>query len=144
MKDFHQQEGIDMKRIIKSMLSALLITALLISLLTISAGAALPPALVGDVNCDDSVDILDVTLIERYLIDNVVFVDNQKVVADYDRDGDISVIDATWIQRKILAMPMPGYINSRFCHHYSPYMYPGYYPVFGYYPGCYPGYFPVH
>ena len=99
-----------MKRIIKSMLSALLITALLISLLTISAGAALPPALVGDVNCDDSVDILDVTLIERYLIDNVVFVDNQKVVADYDRDGDISVIDATWIQRKEVGMTIPeGY-----------------------------------
>nr|WP_316621781.1 dockerin type I domain-containing protein [uncultured Ruminococcus sp.] len=99
-----------MKRIIKSMLSALLITALLISLLTISAGAALPPALVGDVNCDDSVDILDVTLIERYLIDNVVFVDHQKVVADFDRDGDISVIDATWIQRKEVGMTIPqGY-----------------------------------
>lgn len=99
-----------MKRIIKSTLSALLITALMLSLLTFSAGAALPPALVGDVNFDDSVDILDVTLIERYLIDNAVFVDNQKPVADFDRDGDISVIDATWIQRKEVGMTIPeGY-----------------------------------
>ena len=99
-----------MKRIIKSILSALLITALLISLLTFSAGAALPPALVGDVNYDDSVDILDVTLIQRYLIGNTVFYDNQKVVADFDRDGEISVFDATWIQRKEVGMTIPeGY-----------------------------------
>ena len=102
-----------MKRIIKSILSALLITALLISLLTFSAGAALPPALVGDVNYDDSVDILDVTLIQRYLIGNTVFYDNQKVVADFDRDGDISVFDATWIQRKEVGMTIPeGYGGS--------------------------------
>lgn len=96
-----------MKRIMKITLSALLITALMISLLTFSAGAALPPALVGDVNYDDSVDILDVTLIQRYLIDSAVFYDNQKPVADFDRDGEISVIDATWIQRKEAGMTIP-------------------------------------
>ena len=99
-----------MKRIMKITLSALLITALMISLLTFSAGAALPPALVGDVNYDDSVDILDVTLIQRYLIGNTVFYDNQKPVADFDRDGEISVIDTTWIQRKEVGMTIPeGY-----------------------------------
>lgn len=107
MKDFYQQEGINMKRIIKSTLSALLTTALLISLLTISAGAALPPAIIGDVNFDGSVDILDVTLIRRYLVDNVVFYDNQKPVADFDRDGEITVIDATYIQRMEVGMTIP-------------------------------------
>ena len=96
-----------MKKMIKRLFSALLITALMISLLTFSAGAALPPALVGDVNYDDSVDILDVTLIQRYLIGNTVFYDNQKPVADFDRDGEISVIDATWIQRKEVGMTIP-------------------------------------
>ena len=99
-----------MKRMIKCLLSTLLITALMISLLTINAGAALPPALVGDVNYDDSVDILDVTLIQRYLLNNAVFYDNQKPVADFDRDGKITVIDATWIQRAEAGLTIPkGY-----------------------------------
>lgn len=105
-----------MKRIIKSMLSTLLITALMISLLTINVGAELPPALVGDVNYDDSVDILDVTLIRRYLINGAVFYDGQKLVADFDRDGEVTVIDATWIQRKEVGMTIPescgGWLNQ--------------------------------
>lgn len=96
---------------------------------------------IGDADGDGQITIIDVTIIQCYYANMIDMYLGVRVL-DIDCDGSVTVLDATWIQRKIVAMPMPGYINSRFCHHYSPYMYPGYYPVFGYYPGCYPGYFP--
>lgn len=107
MKDFHQQEGINMKKMIKCLLSALLITALMISLLTVNVGAALPPALVGDVNYDDSVDILDVTLIQRYLAGIAQGGYEIELIGDYDRNGEMNIIDATWIQRKEANITIP-------------------------------------
>ena len=59
-----------MKRIV---ISILLMMVIITSLLTISVSAALPPVLIGDVNRDFSADILDVTLIQRRLVDITEF-----------------------------------------------------------------------
>ena len=99
-----------MKKPMKRLLSVTLVFALLASLLTISAGAALPPVLVGDVNRDDSVDIIDVTLIQRALAGITDFGYETELIADYDRDSEMSIIDATWLQRKEANITVPeGY-----------------------------------
>ena len=93
-----------MKRIV---ISILLMMVIITSLLTISVSAALPPVLIGDVNRDFSADILDVTLIQRRLVDITEFDYETELRADYDRDGEVSVTDVTWIQRKEVGMTIP-------------------------------------
>lgn len=65
-----------------------------------------PAVRLGDVDNNDVVDILDVTLIQRYLIDVPVPVFN-KAAADVDDDEQINIIDATWIQRALVGVPVP-------------------------------------
>ncbi|MCH5304236.1 MAG: starch-binding protein [Ruminococcus sp.] len=55
----------------------------------------------GDVNRDNSVNISDVTLIQKYLVDLIAFDNEQKALADYDGDGRQSIKDATKIQYAI-------------------------------------------
>ena len=54
--------------------------------------------LLGDINKDDRVDILDVTAIQRILVQFVNADDEQKVIADVNEDGTISVSDLTAMQ----------------------------------------------
>ena len=55
--------------------------------------------LYGDVDCDTYVDISDVSLIQRYKAGYSNVID--LTVADFDQDGEISVMDATAIQQKL-------------------------------------------
>ena len=57
---------------------------------------------VGDVNMDGRIDILDATLIQKYVVGIVELSAEQKHLADYNNDGDITVIDATEIQKFIV------------------------------------------
>ncbi len=58
----------------------------------------------GDVNLDGTIDVDDVTLIQKAvaLIEN--FNDTQSLVADVNRDGEVTVTDATCVQRYIAGM----------------------------------------
>ena len=68
--------------------------------------------ILGDADCDDEVTILDVTVIQRYLVG--IPVNNLDVTAaDCDGDEDISIIDATWIQRYLVQMQVPYRIGYR-------------------------------
>ncbi|MFZ2888017.1 MAG: leucine-rich repeat protein, partial [Ruminococcus bromii] len=57
---------------------------------------------VGDVNMDGGIDILDATLIQKYVAGIVELSAEQKYLADYINDGDITVVDATKIQKFIV------------------------------------------
>lgn len=57
---------------------------------------------VGDVNMDGGIDILDATLIQKYVVGIVELSTEQKHLADYNNDGDITVVDATEIQKFIV------------------------------------------
>lgn len=90
-----------------SFLSILLILTVLISGLTLSAGAVPLPEQIGDVNNDDSVDIDDVTLIRRYLIGLETFDAYALSKADFDNDKDVTVMDVTALQRTLAHMDVP-------------------------------------
>lgn len=66
----------------------------------ISLGSS--PTLLGDVNCDGEVNVIDATEIQKYIVRLVSFNDNQKSVADTNGDGIITVFDATQIQKYIV------------------------------------------
>ena len=57
-----------------------------------------PDYLLGDVDGDGKVNIVDATEIQRYIADLTEFTPNQLKVADYNQDGQINITDATAIQ----------------------------------------------
>ena len=60
--------------------------------------------MLGDVNGDGKISVLDATLIQKYLAGLVTFSDTQKAAADVNGDGSVSVIDATLIQKYIAGL----------------------------------------
>ena len=54
--------------------------------------------LIGDVDGDGVLSVLDATCIQRYLAMLINFDDNQMLLADTNEDGCVSIIDATYIQ----------------------------------------------
>lgn len=58
----------------------------------------------GDVNMDNVVNIDDVSDVQCYIASLISFTDKQAFLADADLDGDISVLDATLIQKYIVGI----------------------------------------
>ena len=56
------------------------------------------PVLIGDANLDGTVDVKDVTAIQRYLAELTVFTDKQLTAADTNGDGSVDIADATHLQ----------------------------------------------
>ena len=59
-------------------------------------------SLLGDVNGDNDVNVLDAVDIQKYSSDNLVFTDEQKHTGDYNKDGVCDILDATAIQIAIV------------------------------------------
>ena len=57
------------------------------------------PILIGDVNLDGTVDVMDAVMVQLYATDNASFDDTQKYAADVNDDGNIDVLDAMDIQK---------------------------------------------
>ena len=91
----------------KKMIAILLALVLCVSTFAVSANAALPPVVFGDLNRDYKADVLDVTLIQRGLVGLTEFGYHTQLRADFDRDGTATVLDATWIQRKDAGIAIP-------------------------------------
>ena len=53
---------------------------------------------IGDTNLDGTVNICDVTTIQRYLTKAITFTDEQLAVADTNGDGKVDINDATYLQ----------------------------------------------
>ncbi len=61
----------------------------------------------GDVNGDNSIDITDVTLVQKASVKLATLNDTQALLADVNGDGRVSVLDATCIQKYVVG----GYTN---------------------------------
>lgn len=57
------------------------------------------PLLMGDVNSDGYVDIIDATFIQKYADDRITFTSHQLAAGDVNRDGKVDVLDAALIQK---------------------------------------------
>ena len=68
------------------------------------------PFLLGDVDGDGNVTILDATCIQRHLASIPVFAYNEPA-ADTDDDGTVTVLDATLIQRHLAQNAAPDNIG---------------------------------
>ncbi|MBQ3285732.1 MAG: hypothetical protein IJH40_08855 [Ruminococcus sp.] len=55
--------------------------------------------ILGDVDGDGDVNIIDATYIQRYLAGITISFDFKDIVADVDEDGDVNIIDVTMLQR---------------------------------------------
>lgn len=61
--------------------------------------------LLGDVNLDGKVSVIDATAIQKYIVNLDTFNSTQKTVADVNGDGIVNVADATEIQKYIVGLP---------------------------------------
>ena len=61
------------------------------------------PTILGDVNGDRYVDILDAAMIQKFAVNKAELNRAQKRTADYNRDGKIDILDATAIQKALVA-----------------------------------------
>ena len=68
-------------------------------------GSVVSDALQGDVNLDGTVNIRDVTLMQRALAQYETLSPEQCMAADTNGDGSVTVEDATALQRKIAEFP---------------------------------------
>lgn len=94
-----------MKKYSKALLSILLITMIIsFSIISVHANIAEPP-LVGDVDRDFDVTILDATMIQRFLAAITEPDSLDLALADADADGEMTIIDATAIQRHLASLP---------------------------------------
>ena len=53
----------------------------------------------GDVNGDNTVDILDAAMIQKYAAGKAELNDNQRFFGDVNKDGNVDVLDAALIQK---------------------------------------------
>lgn len=66
---------------------------------TFTVGETKVDALLGDVNFDGVVNVVDATLVQKYVVERVTLNNEQLSVADIDKNGIVSVSDATVIQK---------------------------------------------
>ena len=69
--------------------------------------------MMGDVNLDDDVSIVDATIIQRYLAGLDQLSDQAKLLADVNQNGDVDIVDATYIQRYLAALTAEGSVVGR-------------------------------
>lgn len=81
----------------KKLLCLLLVVVLTLSSLTLAFADDSEP-IIGDTNLDNTVSIIDATLIQAYLADICVLSEEQIACADVDANSSVNVLDATIIQ----------------------------------------------
>ncbi|WP_407382562.1 leucine-rich repeat protein [Ruminococcus sp.] len=64
------------------------------------------PAILGDVDCDGEVNIIDATVLQRYLV-NIRAKHFNEAAADVDADGTITIVDVTFLSRSLVGIPTP-------------------------------------
>ena len=69
--------------------------------------------LVGDVNNDGNVSVIDATIIQRYVAKSESLSEKAELCADTDLNGEVTVTDATYIQRYC------AHLSSAYCGEYK-------------------------
>ncbi len=80
---------------IKKLLSTFVVFAILLTITSISAVAS--SYKVGDVNYDNSINVQDVTEIQKYLAN----MRSNTAIADFNSDGKVNIVDCTVMQKCI-------------------------------------------
>lgn len=101
------------KRMIALMLAAVLLT-LSAAVIPVSASDAPIPdtPLLGDVDGDGEVSVIDATYIQRSLAGITIPFEIDKAIGDVDGDGDVTITDATYIQRFLANLSAPEGIGK--------------------------------
>lgn len=68
--------------------------------------------LIGDVDGDNSLTIVDATVIQRRLADLRTLTELEEFLGDTDGDGVLSIVDATFIQRKLAELNVRFWRNN--------------------------------
>ena len=80
-----------------------------LDILPADSGAYIPSyqdkGILGDVDDDGEVTVIDATFIQRKLASIPIPFELDKNIADVDKDGDVTIIDATMIQRWLVDLP---------------------------------------
>lgn len=94
-----------MKNTLKTKIMSVILTLILtLSIIPIcSASAAETQKIIlGDVNGDGAITIVDSTKVQQLIVDNKGMTDTQKLTSDTNEDGTTSIMDATAIQKYIV------------------------------------------
>ncbi len=65
----------------------------------------------GDVNADDSIDVLDVVQVVGIILETIIPTDMEFCAADFNEDGEINVVDVVLIVNEILGGQLYSYEN---------------------------------
>ena len=104
-----------MKRFVSILLVSVMLSAMIaMGAVNSSAAIMINDYLYGDVDLDEDVTSIDVTLIQRYDCGMVDFDKVALVAGDFDHDGDITVIDVTWMQRFLADINIPATMGGMF------------------------------
>ena len=68
---------------------------------------------IGDVNFDGIINILDATIIQKYVVELVSFNADQFICADVDGSNEITIIDATFVQKHIAELISDFPVNGQ-------------------------------
>ena len=60
--------------------------------------------LIGDVNSDMEINILDVVLLVNHILDNIELTDEQLIISDLNQDGVVNIIDVVLLVNMILSI----------------------------------------
>lgn len=74
------------------------------SVKTFVVGSAPVESIKGDVNHDGIVNVVDATLVQKYVVSLVEFDSKTLKVADVNGDGEVNVVDSTLIQKMVLGL----------------------------------------
>lgn len=85
----------------KKLLCMIIVIVLVVAIALVPATAALPPYIVGDVDCDYRITIIDATRAQRVVAKLDEADTYVKKAADVDFDREISIMDATIIQQYV-------------------------------------------
>ncbi|MBQ8860635.1 MAG: type I pullulanase [Ruminococcus sp.] len=70
-------------------------------------------SLIGDVDGDDLISVVDATLVQRNVAHKNEFNENQITAADTNKSGDIEILDATNIQRYLASLKNFGHVGEK-------------------------------
>lgn len=97
----------------KPVISIILILAILVgSFGLVSVSASKTDRLLGDTDNDDEVTSIDVTLIQRHLVNLITLGADSVSATDIDGSGELEITDATFIQRWLADMTVPYAISE--------------------------------
>jgi hypothetical protein len=72
--------------------------------LKIYSNVEIPKGLLGDVNGDGLVNVIDATTIQKYIVNQTKLSSKGLILADVDGNGVVNIVDATSIQKHSIGM----------------------------------------